>query len=53
MAIINYYNLHYGTIDSTTVAVDADYFVAVNVAYVVTAFDFIMYIYLFNIVELS
>lgn len=28
--------LHYGTLDSATVAVDADYFVAVNVAFVVT-----------------
>jgi hypothetical protein len=32
--------LHYGTLDSATVAVDADYFVAVNVAFVVTTFIF-------------
>jgi pectinesterase len=42
MPIITYHAtaLHYGTLDSATVAVDADYFVAVNVAFVVTTFIF-------------
>jgi len=44
--------LRYGTLDSATVAVDADYFVAVNVAFVVTIrlISICMYTCLYNAV---
>lgn len=41
--------LRYGTVDSATVAVDSDYFVAVNVAFVVRfLFPFLIIILFFN-----